>query len=258
MTLAEKIHILRKARGLSQEDLGLSLSTKDNGVSRQTVSDWENGKSEPKLDNIRALAELLNVSYDVLLDEELDLNNQEYLSQVLNGTYQNSKSILDKENYYIHRLVFGVVPLFIMGMIIAVSLVIYFTCIDKANIALAISAKHNGDKSVFGQNYMTRGLMWQSFAYSGLVIMAIGVPLCIVFFIKAIRTNKPVGVLSSKELILYPKVNRTVRIPLSEIKDIKRRFLFNVRITLNDNKRVNLFFIKKAKTLVSTYKEYQM
>lgn len=70
MKLSEKIRILRKARGLSQEEFGYShFQNPTDGVSRQTVSDWENGKFEPKLDNIRDIARVLDVSFDVLLDE---------------------------------------------------------------------------------------------------------------------------------------------------------------------------------------------
>ena len=84
MKLSDKIRIIRKARGLSQEALGDSLSrVSENGISRQSVSDWENGKAEPKLDNIRDLAEVLNVSFDALLDENIDLNDNRVLSSVL-------------------------------------------------------------------------------------------------------------------------------------------------------------------------------
>ena len=45
MKLADKIRIIRKARGFSQEGLGYKLSrVNKDGISRQTVSDWENGK----------------------------------------------------------------------------------------------------------------------------------------------------------------------------------------------------------------------
>lgn len=84
MELSDKIRIIRKARGFSQEALGDSLSrVSEDGISRQSVSDWENGKSEPKLDNIRDLAQVLNVSFDALLDESIDLNDQHVLASVL-------------------------------------------------------------------------------------------------------------------------------------------------------------------------------
>lgn len=44
MTLGEKLQALRRARGLSQEQLALAL-----GVSRQAISKWENGESAPTL-----------------------------------------------------------------------------------------------------------------------------------------------------------------------------------------------------------------
>ena len=95
MKLFDKIRILRKARGLSQEQLGYSLSrVNKDGISRQTVSDWENGKFEPKLENIRDLAEVFNVSFDALLDESVDLENEKVLEAVLN------KKPYEKEKEY--------------------------------------------------------------------------------------------------------------------------------------------------------------
>ena len=95
MKLFDKIRILRKARGLSQEQLGYSLSrVNKDGISRQTVSDWENGKFEPKLENIRDLAEVFNVSFDALLDESVDLENERVLEAVLNKKpYEKEKEL---------------------------------------------------------------------------------------------------------------------------------------------------------------------
>ena len=62
MTLGEKIIELRKKRGLSQEDLAITL-----GVSRQAVSKWETGESTPDTDKVVALAEYFAVTTDYLL-----------------------------------------------------------------------------------------------------------------------------------------------------------------------------------------------
>ena len=101
MELSDKIRIIRKARGLSQEALGDSLSrvSKD-GISRQSVSDWENGKSEPKLDNIRDLAQVLNVSFDALLDESIDLNDQHVLASVLKHLNPEIKQTVNSKFRY--------------------------------------------------------------------------------------------------------------------------------------------------------------
>lgn len=69
MILAEKIIILRKKQGLSQEDLADKL-----GVSRQSVSKWESGQSIPEIDKIVVMSKLFDVSTDVLLKDELDIN----------------------------------------------------------------------------------------------------------------------------------------------------------------------------------------
>ena len=102
MQLSEKIKIIRKARGFSQEGLGYSLSrvSKD-GISRQSISDWENGKSEPKLDNIRDLASVLNVSFDALLDESVDLNDPTVLTSVLSRS--NAPSVNEDTVYSNYR-----------------------------------------------------------------------------------------------------------------------------------------------------------
>lgn len=47
MKFSDKIRIIRKARGFSQEGLGEKLSrTSEYGISRQSLSDWENGKTD--------------------------------------------------------------------------------------------------------------------------------------------------------------------------------------------------------------------
>lgn len=62
MTLGEKLQALRKARGLSQEQLALELN-----VSRQAVSKWELDESVPDLDKLRALCAFFGVTSDYLI-----------------------------------------------------------------------------------------------------------------------------------------------------------------------------------------------
>lgn len=67
MILAEKIMMLRKQNGWSQEDLAEQLS-----VSRQSVSKWESGASIPDLDKIIKLSTIFGVSTDYLLKDDLE------------------------------------------------------------------------------------------------------------------------------------------------------------------------------------------
>lgn len=66
MNLPEKILTQRKRNGLSQEALAQQL-----GVSRQSVSKWESGQSQPELDKIVLLSELFDVTTDYLLKDEI-------------------------------------------------------------------------------------------------------------------------------------------------------------------------------------------
>lgn len=66
MELYERIALVRKAAGLSQEQLGELL-----GVTRQAVSKWESGQATPDALTIARLCESLHVSADyVLLGKE--------------------------------------------------------------------------------------------------------------------------------------------------------------------------------------------
>ena len=64
MKLCEKLYELRRAAGLSQEELAERLN-----VSRQAVSKWESGASDPSTTNLMALAKLFGVSAEDLLKE---------------------------------------------------------------------------------------------------------------------------------------------------------------------------------------------
>lgn len=68
MILADKIILLRKKCGWSQEQLAEQLD-----ISRQSVSKWESGMSIPDLDKIIKLSSLFEVSTDYLLKDELEI-----------------------------------------------------------------------------------------------------------------------------------------------------------------------------------------
>lgn len=62
MNFSESIKQKRKDKGLTQEELADILF-----VSRQTVSNWENGKTLPDIDSLILLSEALDVSIDELV-----------------------------------------------------------------------------------------------------------------------------------------------------------------------------------------------
>lgn len=71
--LNENIKALRKAKGLSQEELAIKLN-----VVRQTISKWEKGLSVPDSGMLIQIADALDTTVNVLLGEEQpEVNEQE-------------------------------------------------------------------------------------------------------------------------------------------------------------------------------------
>ncbi len=62
MNIGENIQNFRKKLGLNQEELAQKIP-----VSRQTVSQWENGQTVPSIDNLIILKEIFGVSVDEIL-----------------------------------------------------------------------------------------------------------------------------------------------------------------------------------------------
>lgn len=62
MKFHEKLISLRKAEGLSQEELGAEL-----GVSRQTISKWESGQSYPDFQRLVLLGDYFGLMLDELV-----------------------------------------------------------------------------------------------------------------------------------------------------------------------------------------------
>ena len=67
MILSEKIIMLRKKYGWSQEELAERLD-----ISRQSVSKWESGASIPDLERIVSMSQLFGVTTDYLLKDEME------------------------------------------------------------------------------------------------------------------------------------------------------------------------------------------
>jgi transcriptional regulator with XRE-family HTH domain len=65
MNVGEKIQQLRRAGGLSQEQLAEMV-----GVSRQAISKWETGQSSPEIEKILAISKVFSISTDELLGND--------------------------------------------------------------------------------------------------------------------------------------------------------------------------------------------
>lgn len=65
MTFGEKLQLLRKGRGWSQERLAEEIP-----ISRQAVSKWESGAAMPDTENVVRISQLFEVSTDYLLHDD--------------------------------------------------------------------------------------------------------------------------------------------------------------------------------------------
>lgn len=72
--LNQRIRLLRRARNMSQVELANRL-----GVTKQSVSNWENDNIQPSVEMLMKLADVFSVSTDYMLgiesDEYLDVSD---------------------------------------------------------------------------------------------------------------------------------------------------------------------------------------
>jgi len=65
MIFSEKLQLLRKNKGLTQEEMAERLN-----VSRQAVAKWESGQVYPDISNLIQISDLLNVTVDYLVRDQ--------------------------------------------------------------------------------------------------------------------------------------------------------------------------------------------
>lgn len=86
MKLSEKIVELRKASGMTQEELASRCN-----VSRQSISKWEADIALPETEKLLLLGELFHVSMDVLLKDELALSEVKEVHSCGDNAIQGKK-----------------------------------------------------------------------------------------------------------------------------------------------------------------------
>ena len=62
-----RIRAMRNERGLTQQQLADAL-----GVNKQTVCEWEHGRTFPRIDTLRKLAQYFGVTIDYLLEQRVE------------------------------------------------------------------------------------------------------------------------------------------------------------------------------------------
>ena len=69
MLFNEKLKMLRKESGFTQEELAEKLN-----VSRQAITKWETGEGTPDIENLKLISNLFNTTIDELIKEEKNVN----------------------------------------------------------------------------------------------------------------------------------------------------------------------------------------
>lgn len=101
MTVAEMIKQTRIEANMTQEEYGLKF-----GVTRQTVSSWENARSLPDLQMLIDICNTYHVSLDKLLNED-----KEFVDKI--DYYNKFKKVIKKITVFL-----GVILVLFMGVII--------------------------------------------------------------------------------------------------------------------------------------------
>ena len=89
MTVGRQIFLLRTRQGMTQETLGELLH-----VTRQTVSNWENGKSYPDLQTLVTISDRFSISLDLLLKGDAAMVEAMDRQRLL-GTVRREKGIIE-------------------------------------------------------------------------------------------------------------------------------------------------------------------
>lgn len=85
MIFPEKLQVLRKSKGLTQEELAEKVS-----VSRQAIAKWENGQSYPDISNLIGISEFFKVTIDHLVKD-----NEPCMTSIIAQAHCDSEEVID-------------------------------------------------------------------------------------------------------------------------------------------------------------------
>ena len=122
MILADRIIILRKKKGWSQEELAYKMN-----ISRQAVSKWESDQSVPDIEKILQLSELFGVTTDYLLKDETEQKEDlEHVSETLVNSSEIAEPVDRAERKRKGKLVLTIVYWLVITAIYMIWLYIDF------------------------------------------------------------------------------------------------------------------------------------
>lgn len=135
--LSENIKVLRKEKGMSQEELAMKLN-----VVRQTISKWEQNLSVPDSEMLIKLADIFDVSVSDLLGETVEENNTKTELEKISQKLENLNSMMAERNMRSRRVwltVIAVCLIVISAILIAFSLMFLIRLIEFVSPASSVA-----------------------------------------------------------------------------------------------------------------------
>jgi len=133
MNISNQIKNYRKQKNLSQEELAEKIY-----VSRQTISNWETGKSYPDVHNLILLSTLYEISVDELIKGDVEIMKEKIISNELQS--------LSKKMMIFFALMFATLPLvknysdyyLVLTILFGIGMIYYSIKIEKKKKELDI------------------------------------------------------------------------------------------------------------------------
>jgi transcriptional regulator with XRE-family HTH domain len=166
MEFHEKLQELRKRRGLTQDELAMSLY-----VSRTAVSKWESGRGYPSIDSLRAIARFFSVTVDELLSsdellsaaEENQKFTETHLRELMLGVLDLGMSLLLFLPLFAVRTEGAVQAaslLSLAGMALYLRIAYWIASIGAVIIGIVMLALQNCEVPVWRKSEMPLSILW--------------------------------------------------------------------------------------------------
>lgn len=124
MSLQEQIQYYRKKECMSQSELAEKLH-----ITRQAVSNWERGKSEPDIESLQAIATIFHITLDELINNEQKVYHKQkkiykllWIGAILQLIYMISLLI-------VQRNIQALIPVTFMSFLTMIVIYIFGNCI---------------------------------------------------------------------------------------------------------------------------------
>lgn len=201
LEIASRLVKLRKASGLSQEELADKL-----GISRQAISKWERAEASPDTDNLILLARIYGISLDELLST--DEKDEDIKAEVVDRIEKQEQVELENIETERHNLLINIVRSSYVLITVLVYLLLGFLVppdgftkgwvlfITIPLVFSLISAIEKRNASVFAFPvlmtfiYVGIGMMWDIWHPTWLVFMLIPIYYSITSSISMSRKRK--------------------------------------------------------------------